>query len=250
MKLSLIIPAHNEEDCIASTIRGIYEALTPEGIEYEILVINDNSTDRTIEILNALQQPIPQLRHIDNHLPNGFGFAVRCGLENFQGDAVVIVMADASDPPADIIRFYRELEKGYDCVFGTRFSQGGQVIDYPIVKLILNRLANLFIRIIFQFRYNDTTNAFKMYRAEVVEGLKPFLSHHFNLTVELPLKCIIRKYSYSVIPNTWVNRAAGVSKLRVREMGSRYLFIVLYCWLEKWLSRGDYIDSKNRPRLK
>jgi len=89
-------------------------------------------------------------------------------------------------------------------------------------------------------RYNDVTNAFKMYRSHVIPGLRPFLSHHFNLTVELPLKAIIRGYTYAIVPNEWINRKEGVSKLKIKEMGSRYLFIVLYCFLERWLSRGDY----------
>jgi dolichol-phosphate mannosyltransferase len=100
-------------------------------------------------------------------------------------------------------------------------------------------MANHLIRVLFGLRYN-ITNAFKLYRRPVIEGLKPFLSPHFNLTVELPLKAIVRDYSYEVVPNEWINRKSGVSKLRIQEMGSRYLFIVLYCLIEKWLSRGDY----------
>jgi dolichol-phosphate mannosyltransferase len=101
-------------------------------------------------------------------------------------------------------------------------------------------LANTFIRILFGLRYNDVTNAFKLYRKEVIQGLKPLLSHHFNLTVELPLKAIVRGYSYTVVPNSWTNRKQGESKLKIKEMGSRYIFIILYCFIEKWLSRGDY----------
>ena len=165
---------------------------------------------------------------------------MRAGLEAFRGDAVAIVMADGSDAPADVVRYYQKLAEGYDCVFGSRFIEGSKVIDYPLHKLFLNRLANLFIRMLFRQRFNDFTNAFKMYRREVIAGLQPLLSHHFNLTVELPLKAIIRGYSFAVIPISWQNRKSGMSKLKIREMGSRYLFIVLYCLIEKQLSRGDY----------
>ena len=132
------------------------------------------------------------------------------------------------------------LDRDVDCVFGSRFIRGGRTVDYPSVTLIVNRIANHLIRVLFGLRYNDITNAFKLYRRPVIEGLKPFLSPHFNLTVELPLKAIVRGYSYAVVPNEWINRKSGVSKLRIQEMGSRYLFIVLYCLIEKWLSRGDY----------
>jgi len=240
MKLSIIIPAHNEAGCIKGTVSGMHDALSAEGIQHELLVINDNSADDTEGILLELEKTIAELRHINNPPPNGFGLAVRMGLENFNGDIVAVVMADGSDSPEDVIKFYRQINKGCDCVFGSRFIKGGKVVDYPIHKLILNRIINFFIRILFGIRYNDVTNAFKMYRGSVIPGLRPFLSHHFNLTVELPLKAIIRGYSYTIVPNSWTNRATGVSKLKIKEMGSRYLFIILYCLIEKWLSRGDY----------
>jgi dolichol-phosphate mannosyltransferase len=183
------------------------------------------------------------VRFVDNTPPNGFGFAVRRGLEAFRGDAVVIVMADGSDDPLDVAAFHAKLREGYDCVFGSRFMPGGRTTDYPIFKLVLNRLANTFIRLLFRQRYDDVTNAFKCYRREVIAGIQPILACHFNLTVELPLKAIIRGYSFAVLPNSWRNRTTGISKLRIREMGSRYLFIVLYCLLEHLLSRGDYRRS-------
>jgi len=247
LKLSVVIPAHNEEGCIEATLRGLIAELSSAQIHHEILVINDNSRDSTEKILLSLENEFSSLRHLNNAPPNGFGFAVRHGLENFNGDCVAIYMADASDDPKDLVKFYRTLvEKNVDCVFGTRWSKGGTVYDYPLFKLGVNRLANLFIKLVFQFRYNDTTNAFKLYRSHVIRGIRPFLSYHFNLTVELPLKSIVRGYSYAVVPNSWRNRKAGESKLRIREMGSRYLFIVIYCLIEKWLSRGDYRRDKVR----
>lgn len=244
MKLSIVIPAHNEEDCIEKTVLELLRALRQASIDSEILVVNDNSTDSSEAILQSLTLMYSEVRYINNPKPNGFGFAVRAGLEKFSGDAVAIVMADGSDAPEDVVKFFRKIEKGYDCVFGSRFMKGGKTEDYPKLKLVVNRLANLFICVIFGIRYNDTTNAFKMYHRETIEGLKPFLSHHFNLTVELPLKAITRGYSYAVLPNTWTNRKTGESKLKIKEMGSRYLFIVLYCLIEKCLSVGDYKKDK------
>jgi len=150
------------------------------------------------------------------------------------------MMADESDDCRDVTRYWEELHTGVDCVFGSRFIPGGGVIDYPRVKYVVNRLANLFVRLLFGHGLNDTTNAFKAYRREVIEGCKPILSPHFNITVELPLKAIVRGYTWSVIPITWRNRRSGVAKLKIREMGSRYFFIVAYVWLEKYFSRGDY----------
>jgi dolichol-phosphate mannosyltransferase len=240
MKLSVVIPAHNEEGCLEGTVSHIVATLQRESIAHEILIINDNSTDGTLALCQQLSRTHSTVRYINNEPPNGFGFAVRRGLAEFTGDAVAIVMADASDDPNDLVAGYRMLFAGYDCVFGSRFIRGSKVVDYPTHKLLINRLANLFIKVIFRLRFNDTTNAFKLYRREVIQGVQPILSHHFNLTVELPLKAVVRGFSYVVIPIRWYNRTTGISKLKIKEMGSRYLFIVLYIWLEKNLSRGDY----------
>jgi dolichol-phosphate mannosyltransferase len=240
MKLSVVIPAYNESESISETLLSLFDNLQNAQIPHEILVVNDNSKDNTLEVLQNVQNEIPSLVIYTNLGPNGFGFAVRCGLERFSGDCVAVMMADLSDSPEDLILFYKKILEGYDCVFGTRWSKGGRVYNYPRHKLFFNRLFNNILRIIFGFKYNDVTNAFKLYKKETIDGVKPFLSPHFNLTVEIPLKAIIRGYSYTVLPNSWKNRKHGVSNLKIREMGSRYFFILLYCLIEKFFARGDF----------
>jgi len=238
--LSVVIPAHDEEGCIAATVEHVHVELRLHQIEHEIVVVDDGSADSTWKILEDLQPRIPELNPVRNEGPRGFGRAVIAGLDRFRGDAVVVMMADESDDCRDVVRYWEILNQGWDAVFGSRFLRGGGVIDYPSHKLLINRLANLFLRMLFNIRLNDTTNAFKAYRRKVIDGCRPLLSPHFNLTVELPLKTIVRGYSWTVTPITWRNRRSGISKLKIREMGSRYLFITLYCWLEKYFSRGDY----------
>jgi dolichol-phosphate mannosyltransferase len=240
VKLSVVMPAHNEAGSIAATLRDTIGTLQAAGIEHEIVVIDDASVDGTAAVVADITAENPQVRCLRSHHPRGFGFAVRSGLERFQGDAVALMMADGSDDPADLVRYHELLEQGYDCVFGSRFMKGSKVYDYPRLKLTLNRLANWFIRLLFRHGFNDTTNAFKAYRREVIQTIQPLLSNHFNLTVEIPLKAVVRGHSYAVIPISWRNRTSGQSKLAIQEMGSRYLFIVLYVFLENHLSRGDY----------
>lgn len=240
MLLSVVIPACNEEGSIGGTVRAIIETLRSENIPHEILVVDDGSTDATAAVVLSLTDKFPEIRLIPNSGAHGFGYAVRAGLRLFTGDAVAIMMADNSDSPRNLVTYYRYLERGAECVFGSRFIRGGGTTDYPAHKLLVNRLANRFIALLFGFRFNDVTNAFKCYRRHVIDGLDPLISPHFNLTVEMPLKAIVRGYSYAIVPISWQNRATGISKLKLREMGSRYLFIVLYLWLEKHLSRGDY----------
>jgi dolichol-phosphate mannosyltransferase len=238
--LSVVIPARDEQDSVVSTIEHLHRELTLHQIGHEIIAVDDGSTDTTWELLQQLAETIPELHPVRNTGAHGFGRAVICGIDAAGGDAVAIMMADESDDPRDLVRYWEKLNEGYEAVFGSRFIAGGGVIDYPRPKLLLNRAFNLFIRLLFGLQFNDTTNAFKAYRATTLQGLRPFLAPHFNLTVELPLKTIVRGYSWTVMPITWRNRRAGVAKLKIKEMGARYMFIVLYVWLEKYFSRGDF----------
>jgi dolichol-phosphate mannosyltransferase len=245
--LSVVIPARDEEGCICSTVQHLNLELRLQGVPHEILVVDDGSSDSTWKILTELAGSMPELRPLQNLGMHGFGRAIIYGLDHMAGDAVVIMMADESDDCRDVVRYWRELNSGYDCVFGSRFMKGGGTIDYPWFKYLVNRCANTFLRSLFHTGLNDTTNAFKAYRREVIEGCRPLIAPHFNLTVELPLKAIVRGFSWTIIPITWKNRRSGVAKLKMKEMGSRYLFICLYIWLEKYLSRGDY-RKKDRSR--
>lgn len=238
--LSIVIPARDEEGCIASTVEHLHLELQIRDVPHEIVVVDDGSTDQTWPILQDVSKRTAAVKPVQNLGPNGFGRAITKGLDVMTGDAVVIMMADESDDCRDVVRYWQKLNEGYDCVFGSRFTRGGGVIDYPPIKLFFNRLANAFVRLLFRHGLNDTTNAFKAYRASVIAGIRPILSPHFNITVELPLKAIVRGYNFTTIPITWRNRRHGVAKLKIKEMGSRYLFICLYVWLEKYFSRGDY----------
>jgi len=237
---SVVIPARDEEESLPSTLAALHRTFTAEAVPHEIVVVDDGSRDGTWRVLQELRQTYPTLAPVQNTGAHGFGRAVVCGLDHSRGDAVVIMMADASDDPADAVRYWRLLNEGHDCAFGSRFIRGGAVVDYPRIKLLVNRLANFLVRVAFAIPLNDTTNAFKAYRRTVIDGCRPFLAPHFNLTVEIPLKAIVRGYSYAITPISWHNRKYGEAKLKIKEMGSRYFFICAYVWLEKYFSRGDY----------
>jgi dolichol-phosphate mannosyltransferase len=249
VKLSVVIPARNEEGSVGQTVTATIDALVREDVDYEIVVVDDGSSDRTAAVVEELAADDPRVRCVSSPYRNGYGFAVRAGLEHYTGDAVAIMMADGSDRPEDLISYYRLLAAGYGCAFGSRFIHGGTTRGYPLFKLIVNRIVNFGIRMAFGHGYNDTTNAFKAYRREVIDNIQPLISHHFNLTVEMPLKAIVRGHSYAITPISWTNRRSGGSKLRLQEMGSRYLFIILYVFFEHHLSRGDYRreDGASRP---
>lgn len=239
VELSVLIPAHNEEKVIEQTVRSLVTVLVNEGIDHELLIVNDNSADRTRAVLEQLSYQLHTVRVVDNQDSRGFGQAVKCGLNAFRGQCVAIVMADGSDDPKDLVMFFKKWSEGYDCVFGDRFTINSKIIDYPWPKLYLNRLGNNLIRLLFLISYKDISNAFKLYSRHVVKDLYPLRSSGFNLTVEMPLKAIVKTYTYAVVPNNWYNRNAGRSKWKINETLKEYLFIVWKCWIERLINRKN-----------
>lgn len=244
--LSVIIPAYNEEQNIAPTVKAITEKLRAEKIPYEIVVVNDNSKDKTPQVVRTLQKKDRAIKLVNRTPPGGFGRAVRSGLENFSGDIATIVMADLSDDPDDIVQYYRLIaEQGYDAAFGSRFVKGAKVTDYPKLKLFVNRIVNKMLQLMFWTRHNDLTNAFKAYRADVIRSCMPFKGAHFNITIEISLSVLIRRYRIAVCPIRWYGRKWGQSNLKLRAMGRRYLATLIKIWFERLLILDDLLAEKS-----
>jgi len=248
--ISVVIPARNEEVQIIPTLRDIIKTFDRYHFDFELIVIDDGSTDGTARAVKDYAQKDDRVKIVRNTKPNGFGNAIKRGLDIFKGDAVIIAMADSSDDPKDMVKYIKQLNKGYDCCFGTRWCRSAKVLNYPTHKYALNRLVNWWINIMFGIHYNDTTNAFKAYRRETIKGIAPILSRHFNITVEMPLKAIIRGYSYKIVSTHWYNKRKGESNLKIKEMGSRYLFIMIYVWLERMMTGQDYKKDQIKPKAK
>ena len=236
--LSVVIPAHNEEDSLPGTLRAVHGALQEAGIVHELVVVDDHSKDNTWGVLEGLMKEVSALKPIRNTGAGGFGNAIHFGLRHFSGHRVAIMMADLSDPPEDLVRFHREMDRtGVDCVFGSRAMAGAVVTGYPRRKWRINRLANLFLCMVFQYRYNDTTNPFKLYDRGVIQKLLPLRSTGFELEVELPVRAIIHGARYSVLPNGWQGRVHGESKMRLSHLFVPYLRMVWTCTLERFSRR-------------
>ena len=243
-QLSIIIPAHNEQRNLSATVAGLVEALENESIRYEIIVVNDNSTDDTLRVAEELAAGNPSLRIVNRTNLGGFGRAVRAGLDVYTGAALTIVMADRSDEPQDVVRCFRKLEEGYDCVFGSRFRRQSRVVGYPRRKLVVNRIVNKTVQLMFWTGFNDLTNAFKLYRREVIDACGPYSSSHFNLTLEMSLTALIRKYRIAEIPINWYGRTWGGSSLSIGQMGRRYLSVLLRLFSDKLLVGDDILEER------
>jgi dolichol-phosphate mannosyltransferase len=244
-KLSVIIPAYNEEKTIVQCIAELRSVLGEKyGIPYELIIVNDNSRDSTEQVVREQMQSDPTIRLVNRRPPGGFGRAVRAGLAEITGDVAVVYMADLSDDPEDVVTYYRKILEGYDCVFGSRFIRGSVVKHYPKVKLIVNRIVNRCIQLMFWTRFNDLTNAFKAYRTEVIRDCGPYRASHFNLTLEMSLGALIRNYNIIQVPISWHGRTWGSSNLRIGEMGRRYLSTLLRMFFERHLIADDLIAER------
>ena len=231
--ISIIIPARNETDNLEDILEYFSKGM--KGIEYEVLLINDFSADDTFEKAKSLFEPQSNFRVINNK-KKGLGGAINLGIEQSRGDKISIMMADLSDDINDLKKYYELIErKNLDAVLGSRFKKDSLVKDYPLKKLILNRIFNFCVSLIFWNNYNDYTNAFKIYKKEVLKTMMPFVSESFNIFIEIPLKVISRNYSYEVISINWFGRKKGAAKFKIRELQSKYLFTLIYCFTEKIL---------------
>lgn len=226
---SVVMPAYNEEAVVEPTLRALTLALDNAPYAYEVIVVNDASTDETAAVLERLAAEHPKIRCIENPGPNGYGAAIRKGLEHYDGDAVVVVTADGSDAPKDVVAYFAAIAEGADCAFGSRFRKGARVTGYPPFKLFVNRLANGLCGLLLASRYDDFTNGFKCYRRAVIDSMAPLVSSQFNITIEMTVKAIQGGWRIVVLPTDWTQRVAGVSSFRLLKLIKPYAATLLYC---------------------
>lgn len=233
MTVSIIIPCKNEEDNILNTINNLENKLS--NINFEIIIIDDYSTDSTAKKIQKASIEKQFLKYFHND-KKGLGGAINLGIKKSKEEFVCIFMADMSDDPDDLVKYFNLIKNNkYDAVFGSRFMKGSKISDYPYFKLILNRFFNIFVQLLFFTKFNDTTNAFKLYNRKCLLELMPLISENFNIFLEIPLKIISRKYKFCVTTISWSNRKKGISSFKIKELGSKYLFTLIYVFAEKIL---------------
>jgi dolichol-phosphate mannosyltransferase len=237
MSLSIIIPCRNEEYNIIDSVEHIF--LNLKKIKFEIILINDYSSDNTLKKLKYLKK-INKNIIVKNNIQKGLGGAIRLGVSLSNYRYICFMMADLSDSVLDLKQYYNLIRSDkYDAILGSRFISGSNIFGYPIIKFILNRLFNYLTKLLFLSNYSDFTNAFKIYKKESLLKLYPLVSENFNIFLEIPLKIISRKFNYKIVAISWYNRKLGKSKFNIKELGSKYFFTLLYCWLEKILIKKN-----------
>jgi len=229
--LSIIVPVRNESNIIHEVFD--YFSNNLKDIQHEVLIINDFSNDDTFDKCKKLVDEYKNFRIFDNP-KKGLGGAINLGINEAKGDNISIMMADLSDDIDDLRRYNVLMEQGnFDAILGSRFTRDSKVKGYPIQKLVLNRVFNFFVSIVFLNKYNDYTNAFKIYKKKTLVEIMPLISESFNIFLEIPLKIISRNYRYKIISINWIGRKKGESKFKIKELGAKYLFTLIYCFIEK-----------------
>jgi dolichol-phosphate mannosyltransferase len=224
MELCILIPAKNEALSLPKTIIDLYDNLNSQ-IPFNFIVVNDHSDDETLIVLENLSKRFSNFNYINNEGPGGVGNAIRYGLERFSGDIVAICMADGSDGPSDVLKSYLKIKlEGYDCVFGSRFIEGGSVNNYPIIKKLLNRIFNLMVKVLSSYKFNDFTNIFKVYNRFAIERIQPLESTDFNIGLEMSLKAFKKNLKIAIVPISWQQRTEGKSKLNLMKNFKLYMF--------------------------
>ena len=231
--LSIIIPVKNEELLIKDSINYLLKEI--KNIKFEIIIIDDFSDDRTAEIVERIKKDNDKVKFFRNNR-EGLGPLIDLGITKSNGDYICVMMADLSDDIQDLKTYYEKINNSeLDAILGSRFIKNSKVFEYPIIKLLLNRIFNYLVKILFLSDFNDFTNAFKIYKKSTLLKLRPFVSESFNIFLELPLKLISRGYRYDIIPIKWTNRKKGKSKFKIKELGAKYFFTLIYCLSEKIL---------------
>lgn len=229
--LSIIVPVRNESE----NLKDVFDYYTKnvKDFKYEVLIVNDFSKDDTLNVARELEQKYKNFKILDNK-KKGLGGAINLGIDKAEGDYIAIMMADQSDDINDLKKYFQMISsENLDAVLGSRFLNNSKVENYPIRKLILNRIFNLIVSFIFWNKYNDYTNAFKIYKKKALVEILPLISESFNIFLEIPLKIISRNYKYKIISINWMGREKGKSKFKINELRSKYLFTLIYCFIEK-----------------
>ena len=224
--VTVILPTRNEAECIGETLRRTAAELRRAGLSYEILVVDDESTDGTQEIVEKASAQDAGIALVRHPAPHSFGFSVRDGIGQANGEMCVIMMADLSDDPKFIPEMWKKFLEGCDVIVGSRFLAGSKIDRYPLPKMLSNRLFNAAVEIGLMRRISDSSNNFKAFRTSKAK-LVPLGSQGFEVGAELLLRMMMAWEKVAEIPVSWSDRERGVAKFRLSGVFYKYFLLYL-----------------------
>ena len=223
--LTIVIPTRNEAGSISNCINAVIIALEHR-IQYEILILDDNSSDGTKEMVSKLSTQNPSVKLVNRVPPYGFGNSISDGIQRAKGNVVVIMMGDLSDDPKFLLSMKEKIGSGCDVVNGSRFIKGSKIYSYPILKYISNRLFNIAVMVGLLTPTTDTSTNFKAFRTAKAQKIN-LTSNGFEIGAELMLRMLISGAKICEIPVTWSDRTSGQAKFKLHHTFINYFLLFL-----------------------
>lgn len=229
MKLSVIVPAYNEEDNIIDVINKIEEALE---IPHELVVVNDHSIDTTAQLVTGFARQYNNIRLVENKLSRGFANALKTGFSSVATDIAVPVMADLCDDLSTLKKMFEKINQGYDVVCGSRYIKGGSRQGGSRLKGFFSCFVGRSLKILLGLPTHDIANAFKMYRKGVIESID-IQSQGFEISMEIPLKAYFLGFRITELPTVWKERTKGKSSFRMFKLFPDYFKLYIWAFLRR-----------------
>lgn len=236
--VSVVVPAHNEAPNIEHLVQSL---LRSYGLYiHEIVIVNDNSTDATAEVVRRVATTEPRVRLVNRSKPNGVGLALRDGYHAATGRYILSMDCDFVDILPQLRSLFRVVAEGHDGAIGSRFSHDSILINYPFAKLLSNRLCHLLIKLFLVDSARDISNNLKLYRSDIFKEMK-IATPHFSANLETGLRPLLAGRDIVEVPISWINRTAemGSSTFLLRRVGMSYTRALLACWQDnRYRTRG------------
>jgi dolichol-phosphate mannosyltransferase len=243
--VSVIVPCHNEEMNVGPLVRRLVELYDP--YIHEIILLNDNSNDKTGDVIDELARQDPRIKSVNRAPPNGVGRTITDGLRVATGKYVLSLDCDFQHLLPEIRDLFDGVAEGYDVAVGSRFSRHSVLLNYPLVKIIANRAFHMIARIVLIAGFRDLTNNLKLMRREVAQSLL-LREPGFAINAETGLQPLLMGYRVKEVPISWIGRSVdmGVSSFRVLKVGGGYWRVLYRLWLWRFLKTGPYAALHRR----
>ena len=244
--VSIVVPCYNEEMNLGPLVQGLLKHY--DEYIHEIILVDDNSKDRSREIMRELAEYEPRVRPLFREPPNGGGGAISEGMKAATGRYVLSMDCDFMHILPELRDMFHEAAAGADVVLGSRFSRSSVLINYPLLKILCNRSFHLLLNLIFRRKMRDVTNNLKLLRREVVESLD-LESAWFAANAETGLKPILMGYDVRPVAISWINRTPemGASSFSLLKNGIGYAQILASL---AWRSRFGARPLPRRPEMR
>ena len=246
-RVSVVVPCHNEEANIlplVQSLKGYYDDYL-----HEIVLVDDNSRDRTAEVVEQLSQKDSRIKLVRRSMPNGVGRALRDGLAAASGDFILLMDCDFQHILPELTGLFEAADQGADVAIGSRFSRDSVLLNYPFTKILANRAFHILARILFWKGLRDLTNNLKLMKQEVARNIH-LESDDFAANAETGLQPLLLGYKVVEVPISWINRSVdmGFSSFNLNATGPNYLKVLFRLFFRQFFGKSVVLQPSKQPK--